>query len=142
MSTKFNIITKTRYKEFCNTSNIQIVENNLEMRVVTLSDKYGNISQLEYNEDDTIIALSSVDKHDPVYLLYLLVTLTDSLFFSEENYRVCLQIPLMNELGNEEVEIKTSNYEEFTNYFKENIKWARDFKKESRLLDRNGQIDS
>jgi len=142
MSTKFNIITKTRYKEFCDTANIQIVENNLEMRIVTIADKFGNISQLKYNEDDTIIELSSVVRHDPVYLIYLLVTLTDTLFLSEENYRNCIQIPLMKKLGNKTVEIETSIYEEFTKYFKENIKWVRDFDKESQLLDRNGQIYS
>jgi hypothetical protein len=134
VKTKFNIITKTTYKDFCDkTSDIQIVENNLEMRMVTLLDKFGNISLLEYDADHVIISLCSVEKHDPAYLLYLLVTLTDAVFLSENNYKNCIQIPLIDKLGINTVEIETSTYEEFTRYFKENIKWARDFDKESQL---------
>lgn len=135
MSTKFNIITKTTYKEFCDmTSDIQIVENNLETRSVTLRDKFGNKCQLEYNKDDTITALTRAGKHDPVYMLYLLVTLTDAIFLSENNYKNCIQIPLMNKLDSRIVEITRSTYEEFTKYFRKNIKYARDFDKEYQLL--------
>jgi hypothetical protein len=143
VSTKFNIITKNTYKEFYDkTIDIQIVENNLELKMVTFLDKFGNISLIEYDVDDIIIALSSVERHDPVYLLYLLVTLTDAVFLSENNYKNCIQIPLMNKLGIKKVEIETSTYEEFTKYFKENIKWAGDFDTESQFLNPNGQIDS
>lgn len=143
MSTKFNIITKTTYKDFCDkTIDIQIVENNLEIRRVTLMDKFGNKCRLDYNEDDTIIALTRVDVNDPVYMLYLLVTLTDAIFLSEDNFKKCIQIPLMNNLDNRIVEITRSTYEKFTKYFLENIKYARDFDKEFRLINPNGQIDS
>ena len=143
MSTKFNIITKTTYKEFCDkTNDIQIVENNLEMRRVTLVDKFSNKCQLNYNEEDTIIALTRFGENDPVHFLYLLVTLTDAVFLSENAFKNCIQIPLMNMLDSRMVEITRSTYEEFTKYFKENIKYARDFEKESQFLNPNGQIDS
>ena len=143
MSTKYNIITKSTYKDFSNmTDDIQIVENDLEMKRATLIDKFNNKCQLDYNEDDIIIALTRFRKNDPVYFLYLLVTLTDAVFLSEDTFKNCIQIPLMNKPDSRIVEITRSTYEEFTKYFKENIKWARDFDKESQSLNPNCQIDS
>ena len=52
MNTKYKIITKTTYKDFCEkTDDIQIVENDSEMRRVTLIDKFGNKCQIDYKED-------------------------------------------------------------------------------------------
>ena len=143
MSTKFNIITKTTYKEFCDkTNDIQIVENNLEMRRVTLVDKFSNKCQLNYNEEDTIIALTRFGENDPVHFLYLLVTLTDAVFLSENAFKNCIQIPLMNMLDSRMVEITRSTYEEFTKYFKENINYTRDFEKEFQLFTKGKHADS
>ena len=39
MNAKYNIITKTSYKDFCEkTNDIQIVENDLENRIATVID--------------------------------------------------------------------------------------------------------
>lgn len=143
MTTKFNIISETTYKEFCDkTNDIRIIENDLEMRRVTVVDKYNNKCQLEYDEEDTLTALTRFGKNDPAYFLYLLVTLTDTVFLSEDAFKNCIQIPLMSKLDSRIIEITRETYDEFTMYFKENINWARDFDKEFRLLNQNGQIDS
>lgn len=99
-------------------------------------------SLLEYNEDDTIIALTRVGKNDPVYFLYLLVTVTDAIFLSEDAFKNCIQIPLMNNLDNRIVKITKGTYQEFTNYFMDNIKYARDFDKEYQLFKEGKRADS
>ena len=137
MSTKYNIITKATYKEFCEkTNDIQIVENDSEMRRVTLIDKFGNKCQIDYKEDDTILALTRIGGNDPVYMLYLLVTIADAKFLSEVDFKNFVQGPLMNMPGNKIVEITRGTYEEFTKYFMDYVKYFRDFDKEFQFTEK------
>jgi hypothetical protein len=143
MYTKYNIITKTKYKDFCEkTNDIQIVENNLEMRKITLMDKFGNICPIEYKDDDTIQTLTRFGENDPVYMLYLLVTIADAKFLSEDEFKNYVQLPLMNEPDCKMVKINNSTYEEFTKYFMDYVKYERDFDKEFQLINEKGQTDS
>lgn len=120
---------------FCNkTNDIQVIENDLKKRSITLMDRFGNKCQLEYNEDDTIIALTRTDANDPIYMLYLLVTLTNALFLSEDNLKNCIQVPLKDKPDNKIVEITHDTYKEFTKYFEEYVKYRRNFEKEYQLL--------
>jgi hypothetical protein len=106
MSKKYNIITKTTYKDFCDKANdIRIVENNLEEKKITLLDKFGNRCQIEYNEDNIIIALTKVGANDPVFILNLLVTISGAIFLCEDDFKNCIQIPLLNKSHIEKVEI-------------------------------------
>jgi hypothetical protein len=135
MSTKYNIITKITYKDFCEkTTDIKIVENDFEKRMVTLIDKFGNKCRIDFNENDTIIALTRIRGNDPVYMLYLLVTLADAKFLSEDDFKNCIQVPLMNEPDCKMVKITNGTYEEFTQYFLDYVKFERDFKKEYQIL--------
>ena len=143
MSIKYNIITKTSYKEFCEkTADIQIVENEPEMRRITLIDKFGNKSQIDYNEDDTILALTRIGKNDPVYMLHLLATIADAIFLSEVDFKNFIQVPLMNKPGNKILEITRGTYEEFTKYFMDYVKYFRDFDKEFQLFTEKKQTDA
>jgi hypothetical protein len=143
MSTKYNIITKTTYKDFCEkTDDIQIVENYLEKRKITLLDKFGNKCQIDYNEDDTILALTRIGVNDPVYILYLLVTLADAMFLSEDAFKNCIQVPLLDKPDTQIVEITNDVYEEFTRYFLDYVKHARDFNREFQLFTEAKRADS
>jgi hypothetical protein len=134
MSKKYNIITKTTYKDFCDKANdIRIVENNLEEKIITLLDKFGNRCQIEYNEDNIIIALTKVGANDPVFILNLLVTISGAIFLCEDDFKNCIQIPLLNKSHIEKVEITKDYYEGFTQYFKNYVKYWRDFAKEFQL---------
>ena len=134
MNKKYNIITKTTYKDFCDkTNDIQIVENNSDEKQITLLDKFGNRCQIAYNEDDTIIALTKVGANDPVFILNLLVTISGAIFLCEDDFKNCIQIPLMNKPYTEKVEITNDSYEGFTQYFKDYVKYWRDFDKEYQI---------
>ena len=143
MNTKYKIITKTSYKDFCEkTNDIQIVENDLENRIATVIDKFGNKSQLDYNEDDTILALTRMGKNDPVYMLHLLVTVADAIFLSEVDFKNFIQVPLMNEPHCKMVKISDNAYEGFTHYFRDYVKYFRDFDKEFQLFMEGKRTDS
>ena len=143
MNTKYNIITKTSYKEFCEKSeDIQIVENDLENRIATLMDKFGNKCQIDYKEDDTILALTRIGGNDPVYMLHLLVTVADAIFLSEVDFKNFIQVHLMNESHRKMLEISDSAYEGFTHYFRDYVKYFRDFDKEYQLITEKKQTDA
>jgi hypothetical protein len=131
MNKKYNIITKTTYKDFCDkTNDIQIVENNSEKKKITLLDKFGNRCQMEYNEDNIIIALTRVGADDPVFILNLLVTLFGAIFLCESDFKNCIQNPLLNKPEPMNVDITKDSYEGFTQNFKNYVKYWRDFDKE------------
>jgi hypothetical protein len=147
MSKKYNINTKTTYKDFCDKANdIRIVENNLEEKKITLLDKFGNRCQIEYNEDNIIIALTKVGANDPVFILNLLVTISGAIFLCEDDFKNCIQIPLLNKPLSEKVEITKDYYEGFTQYFKNYINIGEILRRNSNYLTRKKecylQIDS
>jgi hypothetical protein len=143
MSTKYNLITKTIYKDFCEkTNNIQIVENDSEKRRVTLMDKFGNKCLIDYNKANTIFTLTRVGRNDPTYILYLLVTLANAKFLSEDDFKNCMQVPLMNGPDCKMVKITKSTYEGFTQYFMDYVKYEKDFYKEFQLFTKGKRADS
>jgi len=135
MSKKFNLITKTSYKDFCNkTQDIQIVEIDLASRRVTLVDKFENKIQMEYNHNNTIISLLCIGNNDPEFVLHLLVTKADAIFLCEDDYKKYIQVPLKEEPYCKSVKITIGTYEEFTKYFKDYVKYVRDFDKEFQIF--------